>query len=89
MGGAKAASTELEQLQQVSKLPGVSLDKRYYALLPDFEARVPVVPSLVAARSLTVEGDWTFDTPVKVVGDAVLADSGEAASVPGGVLGSE
>ena len=71
------------------KLPGVSLDKRYYALLPDFEARVPVVPSLVAARSLTVEGDWTFDTPVKVVGDAVLADSGEAASVPGGVLGSE
>lgn len=72
-----------------AKLPGVSLDKRFYALLPDFDARVKVVPSLVDARSLSVEGDWTFDAPVKVVGDAVLSDTGEAASVPEGVLGQE
>ncbi|MDN5570481.1 MAG: UTP--glucose-1-phosphate uridylyltransferase, partial [Propionibacteriaceae bacterium] len=68
-------------------LPTVSLDKRHYTLLPEFDARVRVVPSLVQASSLTVEGDWTFDAEVTVVGDATLTDTGAPASVPTGVLG--
>ncbi|WP_232549985.1 UTP--glucose-1-phosphate uridylyltransferase [Propioniciclava soli] len=71
----------------VEKLPTVSLDKRHYTLLPDFDARVQVVPSLVGASSLTVEGDWTFASEVTVVGDAHLEDAGAPATVPGGVLG--
>ena len=33
-------------------------------LIDDFEARVTVVPSLKAATSFVVKGDWTFDRPV-------------------------
>lgn len=69
------------------KLPGISLDKRYYSLLPDFDARVEYVPSLREARSLTVEGDWTFADPVSVVGDARLEDAGEPRTVDVEVLG--
>ena len=39
------------------------------------------------ARSLTVEGDWTFSDPVTVVGDAVLADAGEPRVVDDEVIG--
>lgn len=67
--------------------PRVSLDDRYYKLIGDFEQRVRVVPSLRQAHSLTVEGDWTFDAAVTVVGDGVLKDEGEARSVPEGTLG--
>ena len=69
------------------RLPAVSLDKRFYALLPDFDQRVEFVPSLREARSLTVEGDWTFSDPVTVVGDAVLADAGEPRVVDDEVIG--
>ena len=57
------------------------------ALLPDFDQRVEYVPSLREARSLTVEGDWTFSDPVTVVGDAVLADAGEPRVVDDEVIG--
>lgn len=69
------------------RLPGVSLDKRFYALLPDFDQRVEYVPSLREAHSLTVEGDWTFADPVTVVGDAVLADAGEPRIVEDEIIG--
>ena len=71
----------------VDRLPGVSLDARFYGLLPDFDARVQVVPSLREAGSLTVAGDWTFDAPVRVLGDAELADPGVPSAVPTGDLG--
>ena len=71
------------------RLPGISLDKRFYGLLPDFDARVEYVPSLREARSLTVDGDWTFAEPVTVVGDAHLADAGEPRTVQGEVIGAE
>ena len=54
---------------------------------PDFDARVEYVPSLREARSLVVEGDWTFSDPVTVVGDAHLADPGEPRTVDVEVLG--
>lgn len=65
--------------------PAVTLDA-HFTLIDDFERRVRVVPSLRQARSLSVVGDWTFDRPVEVVGDGVLADPGEPRSVPGGTL---
>ncbi len=74
-------------LSTMDKLPAISLDKRFYSLLPQFDARMKVVPSLKAATSLTVEGDWTFDAGVRVVGDAHLADPGEPRRVDAGVLG--
>lgn len=69
------------------RLPGIDLDERFYGLLPDFDARVEYVPSLREARSLTVEGDWTFADPVTVIGDAHLADAGEPRTVDVEVLG--
>ena len=69
------------------RLPGVSLDKRFYGLLPDFDARVEYVPSLREARSLTVEGDWTFAEPVTVLGDAFLPDEGQPRTVEDEVIG--
>ena len=70
-------------------IPGIDLDKRFYGLLDDFDERIAAVPSLVGARSLTVAGDWTFDTPVTVVGDARLNDLGAPSRVEGPVLGAE
>ncbi len=74
---AFALDGDARLLATTERLPGVSLDKRYYALLPDFDQRVEYVPSLREARSLTVNGDWTFSDPVTVIGDAVLPDEGE------------
>lgn len=74
-------------LATTERLPGVSLDKRYFGLLPDFDRRVEYVPSLREARSLTVNGDWTFCDPVTVVGDAVLPDEGEPRVVEDEVIG--
>lgn len=48
-----------------------------YKLIHDFEARVPHVPSLLEADSLTVTGDWRFGAEAKVVGAAVLTAEGD------------
>lgn len=64
--------------------PLVSLGERY-RLVGDFDARFPHgVPSLRAADSLTVEGDWFFGSQVRAVGEAVLEDAGEPHTVPDG-----
>ncbi|GAB3083510.1 UTP--glucose-1-phosphate uridylyltransferase [Isoptericola nanjingensis] len=56
-----------------------------YKQIAGFDARFAQgAPSLRAASSLTVEGDWTFGARVRAEGDAVLADAGEAATVPDG-----
>jgi UTP--glucose-1-phosphate uridylyltransferase len=50
--------------------PIVTLDPEYYKSLADLERRFPHgVPSLRAARSLTVHGDVTFGANVQIVGD--------------------
>ena len=50
--------------------PVVTLDERYYELLPDFEQRFPAgAPSLRRCRRFEVEGDVTFGAGVVVVGD--------------------
>ena len=61
-------------LDQVSgALPYVDLDTDYYKLVGDFDKRFPEgAPSMKAASSLKVEGDWTFGRGVQVVGDVEL-----------------
>ncbi len=84
---AFALDGDARLLATTERLPAVSLDKRFYALLPDFEARVEFVPSLREARSLTVHGDWTFSDVVTVLGDAVLPDEGAPRTVDTETIG--
>ena len=45
--------------------PDVHLDARYYKNIHDFDARFPYgVPSLAAAKSVDIDGDWTFGRDV-------------------------
>ncbi|MFT3970885.1 MAG: UTP--glucose-1-phosphate uridylyltransferase [Micropruina sp.] len=65
--------------QTVEELPRVALDGRFFQLIDEFQARVEVAPSLQAAKSFVVEGDWRFDRPVVVEGDGVFPDLGRPA----------
>ena len=65
--------------------PNVSLDPRYYKNIHDFDERFPYsVPSLAAANSVTIEGDWTFGRDTVMFADAKLEDAGVARYVPNG-----
>ncbi len=57
--------------------PLVTLDDRFYKTITAFEQRfADGAPSLKDARSLAVEGDWTFGPDITVTGDATLPDGG-------------
>jgi UTP--glucose-1-phosphate uridylyltransferase len=65
--------------------PNVELDERYYKNINDFNERFPYsVPSLAAANSVTIKGDWTFGQNVSMFADAVLEDLGHPSYVPNG-----
>ncbi|MGR1195942.1 UTP--glucose-1-phosphate uridylyltransferase [Alloscardovia omnicolens] len=65
--------------------PDVSLDQRYYKNIQDFDERFPYgVPSLAAAASVTIEGDWTFGQNTHCFGKAYLEDLGQPSYVPNG-----
>ncbi|MBB2954806.1 UTP--glucose-1-phosphate uridylyltransferase [Bifidobacterium commune] len=65
--------------------PDVRLDPRYYHNMEDFNERFPYsIPSLAAANSVTIRGDWTFGHNVVFYGDAVLEDEGKPSYVPNG-----
>ncbi|MBW3079894.1 UTP--glucose-1-phosphate uridylyltransferase [Bifidobacterium saguinibicoloris] len=65
--------------------PNVNLDPRYYKNIHDFDERFPYsVPSLAAANSVTINGDWTFGRDVVMFSDAKLEDEGEPRYVPNG-----
>ena len=65
--------------------PVVDLDDRYYKIIADFDQRFPTgAPSLQDARSFEVNGDWTFEAGVRVVGAATLEDRGEPQIVAAG-----
>jgi UTP--glucose-1-phosphate uridylyltransferase len=70
------------------QVPFVDLDPAHYKLVADFDRRLPDgMPSLRAATSLTVRGDWTFEADVTVVGEATLEAPGStdgSARVPRG-----
>ncbi|KAB5608290.1 UTP--glucose-1-phosphate uridylyltransferase [Bifidobacterium jacchi] len=65
--------------------PNVDLDPRYYKNIDDFNERFPYsVPSLAAASSVTIKGDWTFGQNVIMFSDARLEDDGEPSYVSNG-----
>jgi UTP--glucose-1-phosphate uridylyltransferase len=69
--------------------PLLELDSRYYKTIAAFDERFPSgAPSLRRASSLSIEGDWTFELDVTIVGAAKLEDRKEPQKVPAGsVLG--
>jgi UTP--glucose-1-phosphate uridylyltransferase len=73
--------------QRSQSLPFVELDKRFYRLLDEFEARFPDgPPSLRQAQRLVVHGDVTFGAGVVVRGEVEL-DTDEPMQIsPGTVL---
>jgi UTP--glucose-1-phosphate uridylyltransferase len=77
------------RLEAQAPAPLVDLDKDYYKLIDGFTQRFAAgAPSLRDADSLTVRGDWTFGSGVRVEGKAQLA--GEGGTVPdGATVGSE
>lgn len=67
--------------------PDVNLDERYYKNINDFNERFPYgVPSIAAANTVTVEGDWYFGHDVSFYGDARLTDNGAPSYVPNGAF---
>ncbi len=67
--------------------PLVRLDKTYYKLVHDFDARFPEGPvSLVDATGFTVTGDWTFGADVRVVGDVTVPADGSPGTIEDGTL---
>jgi UTP--glucose-1-phosphate uridylyltransferase len=70
-------------LEAQAPAPLVDLDKDYYKLIDGFTQRFAAgAPSLRDADSLTVRGDWTFGSGVRVEGKAQLA--GDGGTVPDG-----
>lgn len=74
------------RLVATTATPEVVLDKKFFGLMDDFDARFEVIPSLRDATSLLVDGDWTFAQASSVEGAAHLTDHGEPRQAPGGVL---
>ncbi len=61
----------------LEEAPYIDLDASFYKLVDDFDARFPDgPPSLVAATSLRVAGDWTFAGEVVIRGDVSITADG-------------
>ncbi|MBJ7528399.1 MULTISPECIES: UTP--glucose-1-phosphate uridylyltransferase [Nocardioides] len=70
--------------QTADEVPFVDLDGDFYKLVGEFDKRFPEgAPSMKAASSLRVEGDFTFGKGVQVVGDVALS-ARSAQRLPGG-----
>ncbi len=75
--------------ERAGKLPFVELDKRYYKILDQFEARFPAgPPSLREAQRLVVHGDVTFGPEVVVRGEVELSAEEPLELDAGSVLGA-
>jgi UTP--glucose-1-phosphate uridylyltransferase len=80
---------ELEPTGQLTAVadpvPVVDLDDRYYKIITDFDQRFPAgAPSLRQARSVVVQGDWTFEAGVRVIGALALQDRGDPQIIAAG-----
>jgi UTP--glucose-1-phosphate uridylyltransferase len=70
-----------------SNAPFVDLDKKFYALVSDFDQRFPAgPPSLAGADSLRVAGDWTFGAGVVVLGDVSVDAAGSPGRISDGTV---
>ena len=66
-------------------VPVVDLDDRYYKIITDFDQRFPAgAPSLRQARSVAVQGDWTFEAGVRLIGAVALQDRGDPQIIAAG-----
>ncbi|MBW2312879.1 MAG: UTP--glucose-1-phosphate uridylyltransferase [Deltaproteobacteria bacterium] len=87
---AYALSPDAEMVSAVAleDLPVVDLDKQWFGLVQDFDARFPHgPPSLRACRHLRVRGDVHFGRGVVVEGDVEVAAKGDARhDVPDGAV---
>ena len=71
----------------VTTAPLIDLDPRHYQTITAFEARFPAgPPSLRAASSLKVRGDWTFEARTTVTGNASLRDAGQPRQLAAGSI---
>jgi UTP--glucose-1-phosphate uridylyltransferase len=79
------------RLMKVADLtPVVDLDNEYYKIIGDFDHRFPAgAPSLKEARYLEVNGDWTFEAGVRVIGEVTLDDRGTPQIIAAGSILSE
>jgi UTP--glucose-1-phosphate uridylyltransferase len=79
------------RLMKVTDLtPVVDLDNKYYKIIGDFDHRFPAgAPSLKEARYLEVNGDWTFEAGVRVMGEVTLDDRGAPQIIAAGSILSE
>lgn len=73
-------------LTEHAPAPLVDLDADYYKKIADFDARIPQAPSLVGATSLTVQGDWTFESDVTVRGQVELRGDDQPRTVTRGTV---
>jgi UTP--glucose-1-phosphate uridylyltransferase len=74
--------------ERAGKLPFVDLDKRFYGVIDEFEARFPSgSPSLRAAERLVVRGDVSFGAGVVVRGSVELEAEQPLRIDEGAVLG--
>ena len=62
----------VDERRTLPGLPLVSLDPAFYSLIREFEYRVRVVPSLIDAESLTVQGDVTIAHLVRILGNVTI-----------------
>ena len=77
---------ELRLIDGRTDAPLVTLDQPY-KLIADFDERFPAgPPSLAAADSLVVKGDWTFGADVTVRGTAVVDAAGSPGRIPDGAV---
>ncbi|MCL2471747.1 MAG: UTP--glucose-1-phosphate uridylyltransferase [Propionibacteriaceae bacterium] len=61
----------------VSPLPVITLSPAY-STISAYEQRIPYPMFLRGTRTFTVDGDWSFGTTVRVIGDVHLPDDGGA-----------
>jgi UTP--glucose-1-phosphate uridylyltransferase len=72
--------------ERAHDMPYVELDKRFYRIIDDFNARFPAgPPSLREADRLVVSGDITFEAGVAVRG-AVVLSAEEPRTIAAGVV---
>lgn len=57
----------------------INLDKKYYKLVDDLDARIPIAPSLVKCKSLTIKGEYILGAGVKFKGEINLLNETDTA----------
>jgi predicted HAD superfamily Cof-like phosphohydrolase len=53
----------------------INLDKNFYKLVDDLDARIPKAPSLVNCETLTIKGDYKIENGVEFRGNVVLENN--------------